>query len=174
MCTTRQRYHWIKSKLFEESWKGKRTFRRLALLIYEIWIIVNGDVVDTRILYPIFFGIPKSVQVHQKLMACPRSVSLLLPKNNSQSRRLFSTTLRKDGHGPPTTALYRNTAPPVTYGPRITYLNAVRTFVWTVLFYKAWYDPWSAMGHPKYSVPDPSKWTDEELGIPPDDYDEVV
>ncbi|KAI4492273.1 hypothetical protein M0802_009963 [Mischocyttarus mexicanus] len=40
---------------------------------------------------------------------------------------------------------------------------------WWWFLYKMWHEHSHLIGHFKY--PDSSKWTDEELGIPPDDYD---
>jgi hypothetical protein len=39
--------------------------------------------------------------------------------------------------------------------------------IWCFLFYSAWKKPDDFFGHGEYQ--DTSKWTDEELGIPPDD-----
>ncbi|XP_043489532.1 NADH dehydrogenase [ubiquinone] 1 beta subcomplex subunit 2, mitochondrial-like [Polistes fuscatus] len=40
---------------------------------------------------------------------------------------------------------------------------------WWWFLYRMWHDHLHLVGH--FDYPDPSKWTDEELGIPPDDYD---
>ncbi|XP_047349369.1 NADH dehydrogenase [ubiquinone] 1 beta subcomplex subunit 2, mitochondrial-like [Vespa velutina] len=40
---------------------------------------------------------------------------------------------------------------------------------WWWFLYRMWHDYKHLIGHFEY--PNPSKWTDEELGIPPDDYD---
>ncbi|XP_055506073.1 NADH dehydrogenase [ubiquinone] 1 beta subcomplex subunit 2, mitochondrial [Leucoraja erinacea] len=40
-------------------------------------------------------------------------------------------------------------------------------FMWFWIFWHMWHNPDAVTGHFQY--PDPSKWTDEELGIPPID-----
>uniref|UniRef100_UPI0035902E8E NADH dehydrogenase [ubiquinone] 1 beta subcomplex subunit 2, mitochondrial n=1 Tax=Myxine glutinosa TaxID=7769 RepID=UPI0035902E8E len=42
------------------------------------------------------------------------------------------------------------------------------SFMWFWIFWHLWHTPEELYGH--FVCPDPSKWTDEELGIPPDDY----
>jgi len=42
-------------------------------------------------------------------------------------------------------------------------------FFWAMAFWQFYHKPDIALGH---YLPDPKKWTDEELGIPPDDYPE--
>uniref|UniRef100_A0A803TK73 NADH dehydrogenase [ubiquinone] 1 beta subcomplex subunit 2, mitochondrial n=1 Tax=Anolis carolinensis TaxID=28377 RepID=A0A803TK73_ANOCA len=39
--------------------------------------------------------------------------------------------------------------------------------MWFWILWKFWHDPDVVLGH--FPYPDPSKWADEELGIPPDD-----
>lgn len=41
------------------------------------------------------------------------------------------------------------------------------TFAWFYIFYNLWHAPENLFGHMEY--PDTSKWTNQELGIPPDD-----
>ncbi|XP_062991134.1 NADH dehydrogenase [ubiquinone] 1 beta subcomplex subunit 2, mitochondrial [Elgaria multicarinata webbii] len=41
------------------------------------------------------------------------------------------------------------------------------SFMWFWILWHFWHDPDAVLGH--FPYPDPSKWTDEELGIPPDD-----
>ncbi|XP_069759754.1 NADH dehydrogenase [ubiquinone] 1 beta subcomplex subunit 2, mitochondrial [Narcine bancroftii] len=40
-------------------------------------------------------------------------------------------------------------------------------FMWFWILWHLWHDPDAVFGH--FPYPDPSKWTDEELGIPPID-----
>uniref|UniRef100_A0A8C4QEL7 NADH dehydrogenase [ubiquinone] 1 beta subcomplex subunit 2, mitochondrial n=1 Tax=Eptatretus burgeri TaxID=7764 RepID=A0A8C4QEL7_EPTBU len=42
------------------------------------------------------------------------------------------------------------------------------SFMWFWILWHSWHAPEELYGH--FVGPDPSKWTDEELGIPPDDY----
>ncbi|XP_067906826.1 NADH dehydrogenase [ubiquinone] 1 beta subcomplex subunit 2, mitochondrial [Heterodontus francisci] len=41
------------------------------------------------------------------------------------------------------------------------------SFMWFWILWHLWHDPAAVFGH--FPYPDPSKWTDEELGIPPID-----
>uniref|UniRef100_A0A452J494 NADH dehydrogenase [ubiquinone] 1 beta subcomplex subunit 2, mitochondrial n=1 Tax=Gopherus agassizii TaxID=38772 RepID=A0A452J494_9SAUR len=40
-------------------------------------------------------------------------------------------------------------------------------FMWFWILWHFWHNPDAVLGH--FPYPDASKWTDEELGIPPDD-----
>uniref|UniRef100_A0A674I9V0 NADH dehydrogenase [ubiquinone] 1 beta subcomplex subunit 2, mitochondrial n=1 Tax=Terrapene triunguis TaxID=2587831 RepID=A0A674I9V0_9SAUR len=40
-------------------------------------------------------------------------------------------------------------------------------FMWFCILWHFWHNPDAVLGH--FPYPDASKWTDEELGIPPDD-----
>ncbi|CAL9682849.1 unnamed protein product [Knipowitschia caucasica] len=42
--------------------------------------------------------------------------------------------------------------------------------MWFWILWHCWHDPDAVLGH--FPWPDASEWTDEELGIPPDDEDE--
>ncbi|XP_034935991.1 NADH dehydrogenase [ubiquinone] 1 beta subcomplex subunit 2, mitochondrial-like [Chelonus insularis] len=42
-------------------------------------------------------------------------------------------------------------------------------FMWWWIFWHLWHDWGHIVG--EFDLPDPSSWTDEELGIPPDDAD---
>ncbi len=87
--------------------------------------------------------------------------------------KTFSTSAVKNGHGHGV-GMYRLDAPPVTYGARIKLINVMQTYVWFHVFYNFWYHCEIMLGHPQYEMPNPALWSDEELGIPPDDYDEEV
>ncbi|CAO2644286.1 NADH dehydrogenase [ubiquinone] 1 beta subcomplex subunit 2, mitochondrial [Lemmus lemmus] len=43
------------------------------------------------------------------------------------------------------------------------------SLMWFWILWRFWHDSDAVLGH--FSYPDPSQWTDEELGIPPDDED---
>ncbi|XP_075414869.1 NADH dehydrogenase [ubiquinone] 1 beta subcomplex subunit 2, mitochondrial [Tenrec ecaudatus] len=42
-------------------------------------------------------------------------------------------------------------------------------FMWFWILWRFWHEPDAVLGH--FPYPDPAQWTDEELGIPPDDDD---
>uniref|UniRef100_A0A2K5JZA5 NADH dehydrogenase [ubiquinone] 1 beta subcomplex subunit 2, mitochondrial n=1 Tax=Colobus angolensis palliatus TaxID=336983 RepID=A0A2K5JZA5_COLAP len=42
-------------------------------------------------------------------------------------------------------------------------------FMWFWILWRFWHDSEEVLGH--FPYPDPFQWTDEELGIPPDDAD---
>ncbi|XP_011923734.1 PREDICTED: NADH dehydrogenase [ubiquinone] 1 beta subcomplex subunit 2, mitochondrial isoform X2 [Cercocebus atys] len=42
-------------------------------------------------------------------------------------------------------------------------------FMWFWILWRFWHDSEDVLGH--FPYPDPFQWTDEELGIPPDDED---
>jgi hypothetical protein len=65
-------------------------------------------------------------------------------------------------------------APSGLYGPNVRIMKGLQVLTWFWIFYNFWYDPDMLLGHPSYQPPNPELWTDEELGIPPDDYNEVV
>ncbi|XP_065317253.1 NADH dehydrogenase [ubiquinone] 1 beta subcomplex subunit 2, mitochondrial-like [Gordionus sp. m RMFG-2023] len=58
--------------------------------------------------------------------------------------------------------------PPVPHPLDHYSAKALNGFFWWYILYNLWYYPEDTIGH--YYYPDPAKWTDEELGIPPDDY----
>jgi len=47
--------------------------------------------------------------------------------------------------------------------------EGIMAFMWYWILWHCWYEPDHLVGH--FPYPDPSKWTDEELGIPPIDED---
>ncbi|KAM0731962.1 NADH dehydrogenase [ubiquinone] 1 beta subcomplex subunit 2, mitochondrial [Formica fusca] len=103
-------------------------------------------------------------------MIISRGLNLLrIGYRNSQSK-VSTTNLRSvrlshdDYHG-----TYRGQIPPVEkiwlYGAEI--MGGV---MWWWVLWHFWHDFGHIVG--EFPYPDPSKWTDEELGIPPDDYEE--
>lgn len=68
----------------------------------------------------------------------------------------------------PSQACYRETwkrVPWADHDDRYGFL--INTLMWTILTIFALEDGKNLLGH--FDIPDPSIWTDEELGIPPDD-----
>ncbi|KAL3882966.1 hypothetical protein ACJMK2_029359 [Sinanodonta woodiana] len=49
--------------------------------------------------------------------------------------------------------------------------DALFFFMWYWIMYRFWREPELFLGHFRDQWPNPSKWTDEELGIPPEDED---
>jgi len=47
--------------------------------------------------------------------------------------------------------------------------DGMMTMMWYWVLFHCWYDSGHLIGH--FPYPDPSKWTDAELGIPPDSED---
>ncbi|KAF7278921.1 NADH dehydrogenase [ubiquinone] 1 beta subcomplex subunit 2, mitochondrial-like [Rhynchophorus ferrugineus] len=71
----------------------------------------------------------------------------------------FKQSVRNSGHG---TWNYRKSAPP----PRINVIcaNIVQGVAWWWILWHLWTEPGHVFG--EFEYPDPTKWTDEELGIP--------
>ncbi|PIK51893.1 putative NADH dehydrogenase [Apostichopus japonicus] len=89
----------------------------------------------------------------------------LLNQLRCSSRILHRTQqlpLRRHGH-----FLYRQTAP----APRKNQIIAqtVLGVMWFWILWRFYHEPEDVFGH--FQLPDPSGWTDEELGIPPIDED---
>ncbi|XP_064595436.1 NADH dehydrogenase [ubiquinone] 1 beta subcomplex subunit 2, mitochondrial-like [Liolophura sinensis] len=84
-----------------------------------------------------------------------RAVSTVLKRNIGSVRNAGAWTYRE----PP--------APPPRY--ITTTAEVVGAIAWYWFLWHLWYQPEHVFGH--FPYPDPSKWTDEELGIPPDDAD---
>ncbi|XP_054420519.1 NADH dehydrogenase [ubiquinone] 1 beta subcomplex subunit 2, mitochondrial [Pteronotus mesoamericanus] len=58
--------------------------------------------------------------------------------------------------------------------PQLTRSQVIRAeffsgTMWFWILWRFWHDSDAVLGH--FPYPDPSQWTDEELGIPPDDED---
>ncbi|XP_053889906.1 NADH dehydrogenase [ubiquinone] 1 beta subcomplex subunit 2, mitochondrial [Malaclemys terrapin pileata] len=56
--------------------------------------------------------------------------------------------------------------------PKVTRRQVIHSellsgFMWFWILWHFWHSPGSVLGH--FPYPDSSEWTDEELGIPPDD-----
>ncbi|XP_066489922.1 NADH dehydrogenase [ubiquinone] 1 beta subcomplex subunit 2, mitochondrial [Tiliqua scincoides] len=78
------------------------------------------------------------------------------------SRPGVATAPRRAAHAEPR---YRQ-FPELTRSQVITG-EVLSGFMWFWILWNFWHDPDAVLGH--FPYPDPSKWTDEELGIPPDD-----
>lgn len=84
----------------------------------------------------------------------------------------ISETTRRGYHYAEKGGTYRLMIPPPPYNNiQWKCVRATSTFVWTWVFYNLWYEPEFLLGHIAFQPPDPSTFTDEELGIPPDDED---
>jgi len=82
------------------------------------------------------------------------------------ARRQFSTTIATRGGAP-----WKYRCPPNDPAPEIENLaTAAMAFTWWWILYGCFTEPHHLFGPGGY--PDPDKWTDAELGIPPDDYEE--
>ncbi|CAO2644287.1 NADH dehydrogenase [ubiquinone] 1 beta subcomplex subunit 2, mitochondrial [Lemmus lemmus] len=53
--------------------------------------------------------------------------------------------------------------------PKVIHGEFLSSLMWFWILWRFWHDSDAVLGH--FSYPDPSQWTDEELGIPPDDED---
>ncbi|CAN7995078.1 unnamed protein product [Ixodes hexagonus] len=73
---------------------------------------------------------------------------------------VMQTIKRSSGHG----TWYYRTPPPVDKLDE-QLANILFTFMWWWVFYHVMTEPEHITGH--YLRPDGTKWTDEELGIPP-------
>lgn len=97
------------------------------------------------------------------------------PKATSGLIRSFATTLRRQGHPADGGAwAYRNRNPPPT-ALVDNLATAAMTFVYWWIFWHLFTEPGHVFGGSRFGEfdhPDPLSWTDEELGIPPDDYEE--
>ncbi|KAK0170907.1 hypothetical protein PV328_008689 [Microctonus aethiopoides] len=82
------------------------------------------------------------------------------------AKQKFSSNImqiRHSGHG----VEYRGVAD----APRneVIFAELGAGFMWWWVFWHLWHDWGHIVG--EFEYPDSSKWTDEELGIPPDDFD---
>ncbi|XP_066525119.1 NADH dehydrogenase [ubiquinone] 1 beta subcomplex subunit 2, mitochondrial [Hoplias malabaricus] len=80
----------------------------------------------------------------------------------SGTQRVF---LRKAGGGPHIVAQYRQ--PPQLTKRQQFQAELLSGAMWFWILWHTWHDSDAVLGH--FPWPDTSAWTDEELGIPPDD-----
>ncbi|XP_048404945.1 NADH dehydrogenase [ubiquinone] 1 beta subcomplex subunit 2, mitochondrial [Stegostoma tigrinum] len=82
-----------------------------------------------------------------------------------QGRNLGKPSVRRAGGGPHIEPQYRQY--PQLTKKQVLEAEFLSGFMWFWIFWHLWHDPDAVLGH--FTYPDPSKWTDEELGIPPID-----
>ncbi|XP_028624240.1 NADH dehydrogenase [ubiquinone] 1 beta subcomplex subunit 2, mitochondrial [Grammomys surdaster] len=101
------------------------------------------------------------------------ALTRLVPFSRVGSRLLLGCRARAAGDGgvrhagggtPPR---YREFPQPTQ--SQVIQAEFLSSFMWFWILWRFWHDSDAVLGH--FSYPDPSKWTDEELGIPPDDED---
>ncbi|XP_034258651.1 NADH dehydrogenase [ubiquinone] 1 beta subcomplex subunit 2, mitochondrial [Pantherophis guttatus] len=73
--------------------------------------------------------------------------------------------VRRASEGVHVNTEYRQFVPPPRFAVVIG--EASSGLMWFWILWRFWHDPDEVLGH--FPFPDPSLWTDEELGIPPDD-----
>ncbi|KAG9280480.1 NADH dehydrogenase [ubiquinone] 1 beta subcomplex subunit 2, mitochondrial [Astyanax mexicanus] len=73
--------------------------------------------------------------------------------------------VRRAGDGPHIEAQYRQ--PPQLTKHQQFHAELLSGAMWFWILWHSWHDPDAVLGH--FPWPDMSAWTDEELGIPPDD-----
>lgn len=95
------------------------------------------------------------------------------PKAASALIRSFATTIKRQGVEDQYWA-YRHRNPPPPKAVEYT-ATAMMTFVYWWIFFHIFTEPGHLFGGSRFGefdFPNPEEWTDEELGIPPDDYEE--
>ncbi|XP_046738032.1 NADH dehydrogenase [ubiquinone] 1 beta subcomplex subunit 2, mitochondrial-like [Diprion similis] len=99
-------------------------------------------------------------------MSTSRGINLLrFVRQVSKINRNHNLQQTRNGHGG---VVYRLPAP--TPHKKITIsTEVVAGIAWWWILWHLWHDYEHITG--EFEYPDPSKWTDEELGIPPDDVD---
>ncbi|XP_003475506.2 NADH dehydrogenase [ubiquinone] 1 beta subcomplex subunit 2, mitochondrial isoform X2 [Cavia porcellus] len=75
--------------------------------------------------------------------------------------------VRHAGSGAHASPRYRECPQPSRY--RVIQAEILSATMWFWILWRFWHDSDAVLGH--FPYPDPSQWTDEELGIPPDDED---
>ncbi|XP_076153193.1 NADH dehydrogenase [ubiquinone] 1 beta subcomplex subunit 2, mitochondrial [Alosa pseudoharengus] len=73
--------------------------------------------------------------------------------------------VRRAGGGPHIEPQYRT--PPQLTKNQVFQSELLSSAMWFWILWHCWHDPDAVLGH--FPWPDSSEWTDEELGIPPDD-----
>ncbi|XP_046393524.1 NADH dehydrogenase [ubiquinone] 1 beta subcomplex subunit 2, mitochondrial-like [Ischnura elegans] len=87
----------------------------------------------------------------------------LLAEPRKQSKNIISNgSVRHSSHH----WAYRKSST-VTSTKGIYLAEFVGGFMWWWILWHLWHEPEHLTG--EFAYPDPSKWTDQELGIPPDD-----
>ncbi|XP_007532142.1 NADH dehydrogenase [ubiquinone] 1 beta subcomplex subunit 2, mitochondrial [Erinaceus europaeus] len=90
--------------------------------------------------------------------------------------RLLGAARARDAGGPGVRRAGGEVHIPPTYRefPHLTRSQVIQAeffsaTMWFWILWRFWHDWEAVLGH--FPYPDPSQWTDEELGIPPDDED---
>ncbi|KAM6436835.1 NADH dehydrogenase [ubiquinone] 1 beta subcomplex subunit 2, mitochondrial isoform 1-T2 [Liasis olivaceus] len=73
--------------------------------------------------------------------------------------------VRRASEGAHVDTHYRQFVPPPRYPVIVS--EVLTGLMWFWILWRFWHDSDEVLGH--FPYPDPSTWTDEELGIPPDD-----
>ncbi|XP_051248245.1 NADH dehydrogenase [ubiquinone] 1 beta subcomplex subunit 2, mitochondrial [Dicentrarchus labrax] len=94
-----------------------------------------------------------------------RALGVLRAGTLLMSRGPQRITTRKAGGGPPNKLLYRE-CPDISTKQKFD-SELLGGFMWFWILWHLWHDTDAVTGH--FPWPDASQWTDEELGIPPDD-----
>ncbi|XP_076845830.1 NADH dehydrogenase [ubiquinone] 1 beta subcomplex subunit 2, mitochondrial [Brachyhypopomus gauderio] len=91
---------------------------------------------------------------------------LFRPALRLLTRRHNQAFVRKAGGGGPHIVAQYRQPPHVTNNQKFQ-AELLSGAMWFWILWHTWHDPDAILGH--FTCPDPSAWTDEELGIPPDD-----
>ncbi|XP_036367654.1 NADH dehydrogenase [ubiquinone] 1 beta subcomplex subunit 2, mitochondrial-like [Octopus sinensis] len=102
-------------------------------------------------------------------IAGPKFIGYLIPRFSSKVLSSINQTLSTCPIWRRWKFSYRD-VPPVTNKTILVLCNVVGFTVWYWMMYKVYHEFDHIVGH--FTYPTPSKWTDEELGIPPDDEEE--
>ncbi|CAN9508394.1 unnamed protein product [Ophioblennius macclurei] len=94
-----------------------------------------------------------------RVLGAMRSGALLLRRGNQRMTR------RQGSGGPHIEPQYRQ-YPQLTKKQKFD-SELLSGAMWFWILWHCWHDPDAVLGH--FPWPDASQWTDEELGIPPDD-----
>lgn len=92
-----------------------------------------------------------------------RALGLL--RSGSRLFRPQRIATRNGSGGPHIEPQYRQ--PPQITKKQVFEAEFLSGAMWFWILWHFWHDPDAVLGH--FPWPDPSQWTDEELGIPPDD-----
>ena len=96
------------------------------------------------------------------------------PKAAPALIRSFATTIKRQDALQGQAWAYRHRNPEPKKGVVMT-ANFIGTFVYWWIFFHIFTEPGHLFGGSvfgEFDFPNPEEWTDEELGIPPDDYEE--
>ncbi|XP_046729167.1 NADH dehydrogenase [ubiquinone] 1 beta subcomplex subunit 2, mitochondrial [Silurus meridionalis] len=100
-----------------------------------------------------------------KMSAVWRTVSVFRAGARLITRGPQHSVTRKAGGGPHIVAQYRQ--PPQLTKRQHFRAELLSGFMWFWIMWHFWHDSDAVLGH--FPWPDTNVWTDQELGIPPDD-----